>query len=168
MAAVAGLVGNLWDIARHPYAGFVLRMGVGTTFLIAAIAKIQQGSAFVDEVVEYDLLPEALARAFATVLPWIEMAVACLLIVGLATRYAAVVAILISLSLVIANSFVLARGLNLECGCFGDMAAIETRQAIIIDCVLLVTSFLILLRRGDVLSADLWLRRRRLRRPPDK
>ncbi len=167
MAAVAGLAGSLWDIARHPYAGFVFRMGVGTTFLIAAIATIQQGGAFVDEVLEYDLLPEALARAFAAVLPWIEMVVACLLIVGLATRYAAVVAILISLSLIIANSVVLARGLNLECGCFGDLAALETRQAIIVDCVLLVTSFLILLRRGDVLSADLWLRRRRLRRPPD-
>jgi uncharacterized membrane protein YphA (DoxX/SURF4 family) len=163
--SLLGLAAWVWGILRHRYASLLFRMGVGITFVVAATAKIREGSAFVDEVLEYELLPEGLAEVYATVLPWVEVVVGCLLIVGLATRVGAVVAALVSLSLIIANGLVLARGLDLACGCFGDMAALETREAIIIDCVLLILSLLILVRRGDFISVDLWLRRRGLRKP---
>ena len=110
-------------------------------------------------------MPEALAEVYGTVLPWIEIAVGSLLIVGFKMRWVAGVAALISLSLAIANGLVLYRGLDLSCGCFGDLAALETRHAIIIDSVMLVLSLLIMVRRRDFLSLDLWIRRRRLSRP---
>jgi uncharacterized membrane protein YphA (DoxX/SURF4 family) len=168
MTAVGNLLAAVWGIVRHRYASLLFRLGVGTTFLVAAIGKIREGSAFVDEVLDYDLLPEGLAEAYATGLPWVEISVACLLIAGLVTRVAAGVAALVSLSLVIANAVVLARGVNLACGCFGDMAALETRGAIVVDSVLLILSLLILVRRGDLISVDRWLRRRGLRRPADR
>ena len=71
------------------------------------------------------------------------------------------VGVLTSMSFVIASSVVLYRGLNLDCGCFGDMAALQTREAIIIECILMIMAIQILVRKGDILSLDLLLFRRR-------
>ncbi len=166
MEIVGRLASAVWRGMRHPYLIVVFRLAVGITFLVAAAAKLSDGSAFVDDVIAYDLLPETLAEVFGTVLPWIEIAVGSLLIVGFRMRLVAGVAALISLSLVIANGVVLYRGLELTCGCFGDLAALETRDAIIIDSVLLILSLLIVLRRRDFLNIDLWIRQRRVGRPP--
>ena len=165
MERVGRLSNAVWQGMRHRYVIVVFRLAVGITFLVAAAAKLSDGSAFVDDVIDYDLLPEALAEVFATVLPWIEIAVGSLLIVGFKMRWVAGVAALISLSLVIANGLVLYRGLDLPCGCFGDLAALETRDAIIIDSVLLILSLLIVARRRDFLNLDLWIRQRRLSKP---
>jgi ABC-type tungstate transport system substrate-binding protein len=158
MERVLSLADAVWRGMRHHYVIVVFRLVVGITFLVAAAAKLSEGSAFVDDVIEYDLLPEALAEVFGTVLPWIEIAVGSLLIVGFKMRWVAGVAVLISLSLVIANGLVLYRGLDLACGCFGDLATLETRDAIIIDSVLLILSLLIIARRRDFLNLDLWIR----------
>jgi uncharacterized membrane protein YphA (DoxX/SURF4 family) len=111
-------------------------------------------SAFVDEVEKFELLPEALANAYGTALPWVEIIVGSFLVIGLLSRIAAGLGLLTALSLVIANSVVLYRGVNMECGCFGDLAALQTRDAIIIDALLLIFAFLIIIRKGDFLSLD--------------
>lgn len=165
MATVGNLASGLWDLVRHRYACVLYRLGVGTTLVIASVGKISSGSVFVDEVKEYHLLPDALAQVYATALPWVEIVVGCLLIIGLVTTFSAGIAVLASLSLIIANAVVLGRGLNLECGCFGNLAVLQTREAIIIDSVMLMMALLILVRRADFLSVDLWVRRRRLRKP---
>jgi uncharacterized membrane protein YphA (DoxX/SURF4 family) len=84
-----------------------------------------------------------------------------LLIIGLLSRFAAVIAMLSSLSFIIANSVVLYRGLNLECGCFGQAAVLQTRDALIIDCVMLIVAFLILIHKGEFLSLDSLLFRKK-------
>jgi len=165
MATVGNFALDLWLLARHAYASALFRLAVGTTLVIASLGKISSGSVFIEEVKDYHLLPDALAQVFGTALPWVEIIVGSLLILGLITTFAAGVGALASLSLVIANAVVLARGLNLECGCFGDVATLQTREAIIIDSIMLIMCLLILVRRGDFLSLDLWLRRRKLTRP---
>jgi hypothetical protein len=84
-----------------------------------------------------------------------------LLILGLLSRLVAGIGFLTALSLVIANSIVLYRGVNLDCGCFGDLVALQTRDAIIIDSVLLIMTFLILVRKSDYLSLDSLIFRRK-------
>jgi len=165
MATVGNLASGLWDLARHGYVCALFRLAVGTTLIIASVGKISGGNLFVDEVKDYHLLPDALAQVYATALPWVEIVVGCLLIIGLVTTFAAAIAVLASLSLIIANAVVLGRGLNLECGCFGDLAVLQTRQAIVVDSLMLMMALLILVRRADFLSVDLWVRRRRLRKP---
>jgi uncharacterized membrane protein YphA (DoxX/SURF4 family) len=165
MEKLGSLSNAVWQGMRHDYVIVVFRLAVGITLMVAAAGKLVESSAFVDDVIEYDLLPEALAEVYATVLPWIEIGVGLLLIVGFKMRWVAGVAVLISLSLVIANGVVLYRGQELSCGCFGDLAALETRDAIIIDSVLLILSLLIMVRRRDFLNLDLWIRHRRLSRP---
>ena len=143
-----------WGMCRHRYVTFVCRLAVGITFVVSGAGKLFEGSAFVDDVLKYELLPDTLAQVYGTALPWVEVIVGALLILGLASRLAAGIGMLTALSLVIANSVVLYRGLNLACGCFGDLAVLQTRQAIIIDSVLLILSLLILFRKEDFLNLE--------------
>ena len=142
------------DICRHRYAACVYRFAVGITFIISGASKLPERAAFVDEVAEFELLPDALARVYGTALPWVEIIIGSLLVIGLVSRIAAGIGILTALSLVIANSVVLYRGINMECGCFGDLAELQTRDAIIIDVLLLIFSFLIIVKKGNFLSLD--------------
>ena len=149
------------DAFRNRYLSFVFRLAVGIIFIVSSVGKLSEGTAFVDDVTKYQLLTNTLADVYATALPWVEIIMGTLLILGLITTIAAGVGVLTSLSFVIASGVVLHRGLNLTCGCFGDVAAMQTREAIIIECVLVIMAIQILVRKGDFLSLDTLLFRRR-------
>ncbi len=150
-----------WGILRNRYLSFALRLVVGVTFIVSAVAKLPEKAAFVDEVAEYALLPDALAQVYGTALPWVEITVGSLLLLGLFSRLASGVGMLAALSCIIANSIVLYRGLNMECGCFGEMAILQTRDALLIDFGLLIMAFQILVHKGEFLSLDSMIFRRK-------
>ena len=61
-----------------------------------------------------------------SVLPFLEIALGLLLILGLATRLSAIVSALLLVAYIIGIASVWARGLRIDCGCFGsggDLAA---------------------------------------------
>ena len=154
MSKISAIAAISCEVLRHRYLSFVFRLGVGIVFLISGAGKLPERALFIEKVEEFHLLPDVLARFYGNVLPWVEIAIGALLIIGLLSRFTAVVAMLSSLSFIVANSVVLYRGLNLECGCFGETAVLQTRDALIIDCVMLIVAFLILIHRGEFLSLD--------------
>jgi len=155
-----------WVTLRSPYISFAFRLALGGTLIFSGVGKVQEGSAFVAEVDKYALLPDAVAHVYATLLPGVEIAIGVLLILGLVRRLAAGVGFLATLSLIIANGVILYRGLNMECACFGSLATLHTRDAIIVDCIMLLMAVQILLHRGDFLSLDSIVFRRRKAEPP--
>lgn len=152
MTRARALISLAIILFRNRYLSFVFRIVAGGTLVFSGITKIMAGSAFVEDVEKYELLPEALIDIFAATLPWVEIVVGVLLILGLLSRIAAGVGTLTVLSFIIANSVVLYGGLNLECGCFAGVAELDTRQALIIDCVLLIMNLQILIRKGNFLN----------------
>lgn len=154
-------VATLSELCRHRYLSFVFRLAFGILFLISGAGKLPEGAAFVNQVEEFDLLPHALARFYGTALPWMEIVIGVLLLLGLLSRFASAIGGLVSLSFIVANSVVLYRGLNLECGCFGDLAVLQTRDALIVDVVLLVMALQILFHKGEFLSLDSWIFRKK-------
>jgi len=102
-----------------------------------------------------------LARFYGATLPWLEVIIGALLILGLFSRFASAIGSLVAFSFIVANSVVLYRGLNLECGCFGDLAVLRSRDALIIDIVVLIMALQILLRKGEFLSLDSKIFRRK-------
>jgi len=145
-----------WGAFRNRYLSFVFRIGLGVIFIISGAGKLPELAAFVDQVEEANLLPHALARAYGTALPYVEIAIGALLILGLLSRFAAGIGGLAALSFIIGNSTRLYRGLYGECGCFGSIASLQfsTREALIIDCVLLIMAIQILVHKGEFLSLD--------------
>jgi uncharacterized membrane protein YphA (DoxX/SURF4 family) len=114
---------SLWvsTLARLLLAGVLLAAGV---------LKAIDPSGSVAAVRAYELVPPALATAIGWGLPFLEIGLGLLLAVGLHTRAAAISSAFLLLTLLAAVISVAARGLSIDCGCFGGggpVAAGETR-----------------------------------------
>jgi len=110
---------------RHPAVYWVVSVALGAVFVYASYAKIGDPRAFAKIVYHYGLAGPSASLGFlppnllATVLPWTEALVGGLLIVGVWRREAAVLAAAMLVMFVVAVSWALAHGINLEnCGCF--------------------------------------------------
>jgi uncharacterized membrane protein YphA (DoxX/SURF4 family) len=99
----------------------ILRLAVGGTFVLAGALKIADPAKFALDVGHYRVAPHALNNLVAILVPWIEVTAGSLVLLGIWLRAAALViaAMTVMFSLVIISA--LARGLNIECGCFGTV-----------------------------------------------
>jgi uncharacterized membrane protein YphA (DoxX/SURF4 family) len=91
--------------------------------LWAGLAKAFDRQGSILAVDAYDVLPEGLVRLVAAVLPWTEIGVALLLIAGLFVRFAGALTALLGAAFVVGMAQAKARGLQIECGCFGGGGA---------------------------------------------
>jgi uncharacterized membrane protein YphA (DoxX/SURF4 family) len=90
---------------------FLGRLPIGTLFLGAGIMKIHGGvSAFVNQSAASvpSFMPDYLGKTYLTLLPFVEVLIGALLILGLFTRSAAAIASLVLISIMIAVTGVLA------------------------------------------------------------
>lgn len=98
----------------------LLRLLLAVVFLYAAWTKLRQPwLVFALSIDAYQLLPEWGVLAIARVLPWLELAIGVLLLMGVWLRYVSIVAAVI-LGLFFATmlrSF--GNGMTIDCGCFG-------------------------------------------------
>ena len=77
----------------------------------------------------YRIFPESLVGVVAAALPYLEIALGVLLLVGLATRLAAVLSAVVLVAFIAGVISAAARGLSIDCGCFGgggDVGADQT------------------------------------------
>ncbi|MEP9364147.1 MauE/DoxX family redox-associated membrane protein [Nocardioides sp. CN2-186] len=101
------------------WVGFVLRLVVGGVWIWASALKITDPAQSVAAVRAYQLLPSSLISPVGQLLPVIEMVVGVTLVLGLLTRGSAVVSSLLFVAFIIGISSVWARGITIDCGCFG-------------------------------------------------
>ena len=99
----------------------LLRLTLGGLLVLAAVTKLTDRAAFQAAVAEYQLLPHALERPFAFLLPIVELTLGVLLLAGLGTAAAAWVAVPVFMSFSIAIGVNMARGRDVDCHCFGSV-----------------------------------------------
>jgi hypothetical protein len=102
---------------REPVA--YVRWVLGAIFVFASLDKILHPASFAQMIYNYQILPGALINLMALMLPWLELLLGFLLILGGAWLRPAV--ILSNVLLVVffgALLYNLARGLDIHCGCF--------------------------------------------------
>lgn len=102
-----------------PWIGFAARLVVGTVWVVAGALKLPDPAASVRAVRAYDLVPEAIVPTLGHLLPVLELVVGVCLLLGLLTRLTAVVSTLLLLAFVVGIASAWARGLQIDCGCFG-------------------------------------------------
>jgi uncharacterized membrane protein YphA (DoxX/SURF4 family) len=107
---------------RHPYVQIALRAIVGGVFIYAGMLKIMSPQEFADNIAAYQLLRDSLINLLALGLPVFEVIVGVMLITGLRVRTAAFCALFLCVVFAIALGSALVRGLQIDCGCFGDGA----------------------------------------------
>lgn len=110
--------------------GLLARLVLGATLLIAGGLKVGNPLGSARAVQAYDLLPFEMARYLGYALPWLEIVIGVLLVLGLFTRISAVLGTLLMVAFVVGIAQAWARGLTIDCGCFGgggEVGAAETK-----------------------------------------
>lgn len=115
----------------------VCRLLLGGVFLWAGAVKALDIPAFAGQVAAYQLLPYAWNYALAATLPYVELLAGALLLVNARVKPAALLVVLLNALFVIVLFSVLARGLAIDCGCFGPDAGTTPLQALGRDLVLI-------------------------------
>lgn len=105
------VLGNGWIV-------FLFRLALGVIFLVAAVPKILDPTAFAPQVRDYDILPLSLIPIFAVTLPWIEAVAGVFLILGFRARASAATISFLLFVFTMAVVSAVARGLEIDCGCF--------------------------------------------------
>ena len=103
----------------RPWLAAGARLVLAVVFALAGWAKVSDLAGSGRAVNAYQLMPFGVARVIGAALPFVELALAVLLLVGLATRLAAGFAAGLLTVFLVGISSVWARGLSIDCGCFG-------------------------------------------------
>jgi protein-disulfide isomerase len=107
----------------------VVRLVLAAVWAWVAVARIADPAASVDAVRAYQLLPDALERGIGYGLPFVALALAVLLLLGLAVRVAAAVSAVLFLLQLVGLIAAAARGLRIACGCLGSGGVLPTGQS---------------------------------------
>ncbi|MFC2012854.1 MauE/DoxX family redox-associated membrane protein [Chloroflexota bacterium] len=134
--------------------GISLRGIVGGVFLLAGASKLPMLSELADFAVAYEILPMALARLYAVVLPWLEIVIGVCLIAGIRVRLFALVSIPITVSFIIANARAIAYDAAGGCPCFGKLITVSHNVSLGIDAALLAGTLGIFLIREHHLTLE--------------
>jgi len=68
------------------YGPLFLRVSLGAYFLMAGLSKLDWIPKFTDQVIKFNILPTQIAQLYAMLLPYTEIMVGTLLIIGMLTR----------------------------------------------------------------------------------
>lgn len=104
------------------------RFALGGVLLVAGGLKVGNPLGSARAVQAYDVLPFELARYVGYALPWIEIVLGVLLVLGLFTRVAALLGGALMLAFVAGIAQAWARGLTIDCGCFGGGGQVAENQ----------------------------------------
>ena len=114
--------------ALVPWLATLARLLVGGVFLVAGVLKLPDPAAAVRAVRAYQLLPESLVAPVAFGLPVVEIAVGLALVLGVFVRTAAIVSALMLVVYLAGIGSAWARGLQIDCGCFGSGGPVQNGQ----------------------------------------
>jgi uncharacterized membrane protein YphA (DoxX/SURF4 family) len=115
------------------------RFILGGVFVYASFDKILHPAAFAEAVYNYQILPDELINLTAIVLPCLELVLGIFLIINVWIPGTVVMCNLLLITFIGALLFNMARGLNINCGCFST-TAVESSMNVLT--VLRDTSFL--------------------------
>ncbi len=102
----------------HYLISVIVRFVLGTIFIAAGIPKILDTASFACVVYNYHLLPDILINVFAITLPWVEVIIGGMLILGIWLPGSVVLYNLLMIAFISALISNMARGLDISCGCF--------------------------------------------------
>jgi len=108
-----------------PWLTLLSRLILGVVLLVAGGLKIGNLPKSAMAVRSYEMLPIPLANFLGYTLPWIEIGLGLLLIVGVTVKISGALGALTMLAFIIAIAQAWARGLSIDCGCFGGGGAID-------------------------------------------
>lgn len=108
--------------------GLLLRLGLAAVWLVSGAIKVANPSQFYSAVRAYQLFGPDLASLIAAAVPFLELGLGVLLLLGLGTRLVAALSVLLLLAYIAGVAQSWARGLTIDCGCFGGGGQVAPGQ----------------------------------------
>lgn len=138
----------------------ILRVALGAIFIYAGALKVAEAADFARDIQRYAIIPWAdVAVLLAVFLPWLEIVCGVALIARRCQLGALALIAGLMLVFTAALTSAWARGLDIECGCFG-----RKKESIRTNFPALLTRDLAILGGAAILLGSEW--RRRIRKPP--
>lgn len=152
---------HMADLARwRDPLGLAARLAAGGIWLAAGIAKALDFDAFHVQLQGYDVLPHAAVPWVAYGLPLLEIALGAYLIAGLLVRPAGWLSLGLLVIFTVAQAQAWARGLAIDCGCFGTVDVQRVGAGTILrDLLLSIPTLVVLAIGGGRYSLDALLHR---------
>jgi len=110
--------------------GLLARLVLGGVLIVAGALKMGNPEGAARAVQAYRVMPYEVATYVGYALPYVEIIVGALLVVGLFTRVTAAIGGILMFAFIIGISQAWARGFTIDCGCFGgggQVAAAQTK-----------------------------------------
>jgi len=149
--------GRLLDVV-----GTVARIGLAAVWLVSGGLKALDPDQTYVAVRSYEVLPAAGIEVVAAVLPWLEITLGLMLVVGFGTRAVAAISAALLLVFVAGVAQAWARGLSIDCGCFGGGGPVDPGETAYIPELFRDTGFgllagWLLVRPRTLFALDVWL-----------
>ena len=146
------------------WVSLAARLILGIVLIVAGFSKATNLDASVRSTNAYQILPYTLAEILGNSLPFIEIAVGILLVVGLFTRVVGALGAAMMLAFIIAISSAWIRGISIDCGCFGEGGPVDAKTAtaqypweILRDLGLMACGVWLVVIKKAFLAVDAWL-----------
>jgi hypothetical protein len=122
------IISKINSAKYQPWITFLFRLILGGVLLVAGALKVTDPYSSATSVRAYQILPIDLANFLGFVLPFAEIAIGIFLIVGIWVRLGAIAGGALMVMFIIAIGQAWARGISLDCGCFGKGGLLETDE----------------------------------------
>jgi uncharacterized membrane protein YphA (DoxX/SURF4 family) len=143
------------DRSALSWLGLALRLAAAAVWVAAGTAKLPDIQTFQILVEKYRILPGSIAGPFAYALPFVEIGIGLYLLAGLFVRGTALAGTLLFCVFLTAQASAWARGITLDCGCFGTVVESTVGPLTILrDLSLGIPTFLMLAFPARALSLD--------------
>jgi len=100
----------------------VFRLVLGGLFVYAGVVKVLDPLDFAQNIRNYRLVGQSLSFIAAVVLPWLEILAGAALAAGIWKRASALIISGLLVFFIVLTLVTIARGLDVECGCFGALS----------------------------------------------
>lgn len=112
----------------QPWLSLTVRLAMAGILIAAAIPKMMDIDQSVYAVRAYRLLPDALESVVGVGLPYFELVLALIFLLGIFTRGASVVWLIMMAGFTFGVIWAWSQGYNIDCGCFGGGGDIDASE----------------------------------------
>lgn len=159
------------------WVGLVARLILGVTLIVAGLLKVTAVDSSIAAVRTYRIVSWDFAKVIGTAMPVVEIIVGLAILVGLLTRWSALLGALAMVAFIAGIASVWARGISLDCGCFGGGGLRQDPwptvvhgyiKDIVRDTGLFLCGLWLVINPRTALSLDGWMSAPDAAMPPEK
>lgn len=159
------------------WVGLMARLILGVTLIVAGLLKVTAVDSSIAAVRTYRIVSWDFAKVVGTAMPVVEIIVGLAILVGLLTRWSALLGALAMVAFIAGIASVWARGISLDCGCFGGGGLRQDPwptvvhgyiKDIVRDTGLFLCGLWLVINPRTALSLDGWMSAPTAAMPPEK